>query len=295
MKSFYRFCFLLSIGFLTSCATILQDEVAVKRTLGKLNDDVYQSGLRFYNPILSKMIRVPINTINLEINVGLPSKEGLTVQSEISILYKIKTSEVQNIIKYTGLNYQSVLILPVFRSASADVCSEFDAKDMHSAKRSQIESKIKERMMQVLDSKGFIIEAVLLKSITLPQGLSRAIEEKLQAEQDAQRMEFLKDREKKEAERKVLQAEGDKNSKIIAAEGQKRILELEAEGRANAVKIEADANAKANDMLEKSLTPQILKFKQIEAFRDLSTSPNTKTIITDGKTPLIGLPADGSK
>jgi regulator of protease activity HflC (stomatin/prohibitin superfamily) len=293
MKSFYRICIFVSIGFLTSCATILQDEVAVKRTLGKLNDDIYHSGLRFYNPFLSKMIRVPINTINLEINVGLPSKEGLTVQSEISILYKIKTSEVQNIIKYTGLNYQGVLILPVFRSASADVCSEFDAKDMHSAKRSQIENKIKERMMQVLDSKGFIIEAVLLKSITLPQGLSRAIEEKLQAEQDAQRMEFLKDRERKEAERKVLQAEGDKNSKIIAAEGQKRILELEAEGRANAIKIEADANARANDMLEKSLTPQILKFKQIDAFRNLSTSPNTKTIITDGKTPLIGLPADG--
>jgi regulator of protease activity HflC (stomatin/prohibitin superfamily) len=293
MKSIHSFALFLGLVSLTSCSTILQDEVAVKRTLGKLNDDIYYSGLRFYNPFLSKLIRVPINTINLEINVGLPSKEGLTVQSEISILYKIKTSEVQNIIKYTGLNYQGVLILPVFRSASADVCSEFDAKDMHSAKRSQIENKIKERMMQVLDAKGFIIEAVLLKSITLPQGLSRAIEEKLQAEQDAQRMEFLKDRERKEAERKVLQAEGDKNSKIIAAEGQKRILELEAEGRANATKIEADANAKANDMLEKSLTPQILKFKQIDAFRNLSTSPNTKTIITDGKTPLIGLPADG--
>jgi regulator of protease activity HflC (stomatin/prohibitin superfamily) len=293
MKSIHCFALFLGLVSLTSCSTILQDEVAVKRTLGKLNDDIYYSGLRFYNPFLSKLIRVPINTINLEINVGLPSKEGLTVQSEISILYKIKTSEVQNIIKYTGLNYQGVLILPVFRSASADVCSEFDAKDMHSAKRSQIENKIKERMMQVLDAKGFIIEAVLLKSITLPQGLSRAIEEKLQAEQDAQRMEFLKDRERKEAERKVLQAEGDKNSKIIAAEGQKRILELEAEGRANATKIEADANAKANDMLEKSLTPQILKFKQIDAFRNLSTSPNTKTIITDGKTPLIGLPADG--
>ena len=148
-------------------------------------------------------------------------------------------------------------------------------------------------MMQVLDEKGFIIEAVLLKSIVLPQGLSRAIEEKLQSEQEAQRMEFLKDRERKEAERKVLQAEGDKNSKIIAAEGVKQILELEAQGRANAIKIEADANAKANDMLNQSLTPTILKFKQIDAFRSLSTSPNTKTIITDGKTPLIGLPTDG--
>ncbi len=239
------------------------------------------------------MIRVPINTINLEINAGLPSKEGLTVQSDISILYKIKTSEVHNILRYTGLDYQSVLILPVFRSASADVCSQFDAKDMHSAKRATIETRIREKMMEVLESKGFIIEAVLLKSIVLPQGLSRSIEEKLQSEQEAQRMEFLKDRERKEAERKVLQAEGDKNSKIIAAEGVKQILELEAQGRANAIKIEADANAKANDMLDKSLTPTILKFKQIDAFKSLSTSPNTKTIITDGKTPLIGLPADG--
>jgi prohibitin 1 len=292
MKTLTNYSILFILLF-SSCAVIHQDEVAVKRTLGKLNDNVYHSGATLFNPFISRMIRVPLNTINLEINVGLPSKEGLTVQSEISILYRVKTSEVHNILQNTGLNYQGVLILPVFRSASADVCSEFDAKDMHSAKRAAIEHKIKDRMMQVLEPKGFIIESVLLKSITLPQGLYKAIEEKLEAEQDAQRMEFLKEKEKREAERKVLQAEGDKNSKIIAAEGQKRIFELEAEGRANAIKTEADANAKANAMLEKSLTPQILKFKQIDAFRSLSTSPNTKTIITDGKTPLIGLPSDG--
>jgi regulator of protease activity HflC (stomatin/prohibitin superfamily) len=293
MKTILKMSAIAAVFLLSSCTTIIQDEVAVKRTLGKLNKDVYHAGFRVYNPFISTMIRVPINTINLEINVGLPSKEGLTVQSDISILYKIKTSEVHNILRYTGLDYQSVLILPVFRSASADVCSQFDAKDMHSAKRATIETRIREKMMEVLESKGFIIEAVLLKSIVLPQGLSRSIEEKLQSEQEAQRMEFLKDRERKEAERKVLQAEGDKNSKIIAAEGVKQILELEAQGRANAIKIEADANAKANDMLDKSLTPTILKFKQIDAFKSLSTSPNTKTIITDGKTPLIGLPGDG--
>ena len=293
MKTLVKMSAFAATLFMSSCATIIQDEVAVKRTLGKLNKDIYHAGFRIYNPFISRMIRIPINTINLEINVGLPSKEGLTVQSDISTLYKVKTNEVHNILKYTGLNYQSVLILPVFRSASADVCSEFDAKDMHSSKRAAIETKIRERMMEVLDSKGFIIEAVLLKSIVLPQGLSRAIEEKLQSEQEAQRMEFLKDRERKEAERKVLQAEGDKNSKIIAAEGVKQILELEAQGRANAIKIEADANAKANDMLNQSLTPTILKFKQIDAFKSLSTSPNAKTIITDGKTPLIGLPTDG--
>lgn len=282
-----------AVMLFASCATVLQDEIAVKRTLGRLNDKVYTSGVTFYNPFVSKMIRVPLRTVNLEINVGLPSKEGLTVQSEISILYKIKSSEAHNILKYTGLNYQGVLILPVFRSASADVCSQFDAKDMHSAKRAQIEEKIKERMMEVLAPKGFVIEAVLLKSIVLPTGLSKAIEEKLQAEQDAQRMEFLKDREKLEADRKILQAEGDKQSKIIAAEGQKRIFELEAEGKANAIRTEAEAQAKANQMLENSITGQILKYKQIEAFKSLSTSPNSKVIITDGKTPLLGLPTDG--
>jgi regulator of protease activity HflC (stomatin/prohibitin superfamily) len=228
MNAIFKLSAIASVILFSSCATIIQDEVAVKRTLGKLNKEVYHAGFRVYNPFISRLIYIPISTINLEINVGLPSKEGLTVQSDISILYKIKTSEVQNILRYTGLNYQNVLILPVFRSASADICSEFDAKDMHSSKRSKIENKIRERMMEVLESKGFVIEAVLLKSISLPQGLSRAIEEKLQSEQEAQRMEFLKDRERKEAERKVLQAEGDKKSKIIAAEGVKQILELEA-------------------------------------------------------------------
>ena len=209
MNAIFKLSAIASVILFSSCATIIQDEVAVKRTLGKLNKEVYHAGFRVYNPFISRLIYIPISTINLEINVGLPSKEGLTVQSDISILYKIKTNEVQNILKYTGLNYQNILVLPVFRSASADVCSQFDAKDMHSAKRATIETKIREKMMEVLESKGFIIEAVLLKSIVLPQGLSRSIEEKLQSEQEAQRMEFLKDRERKETINKQI------NIKII--------------------------------------------------------------------------------
>jgi regulator of protease activity HflC (stomatin/prohibitin superfamily) len=145
-------------------------------------------------------------------------------------------------------------------------------------------------MMSVVEPKGFVIEAVLMKSITLPAGLAKAIEEKLQAEQDAQRMDFLKERERKDAERRIVQAEGEKASRIIAAEGQRSVLEIEAEGRANAIKTEAAAQAKANEMLNNSLTPQLLKLRQIEAFKELSKSTNTKTIITDGKTPFLSLP-----
>lgn len=289
MKIIYFSLLALSFIFGTGCKIIVQDEVGVKRRLGRMSNQIIEPGPRAFNPFTTKIITVPVRTINLELNLGLPSKEGLTVNSEISILYKIKNNEVPNILKSTGLNFEEVLIKPVFRSAAADVCAKFDAKDMHSAKRSIIEKEIRDRMMEVLDTKGFIIEAVLMKSIVLPAGLSKAIEEKLQAEQDAQRMEFLKDRERRDAERKLIQAEGEKNAQIVAAEAAKRKMEIEAEGRANAIKTEADAQAKANDMLNKSITPAVLRNKQIEAFQGLSKSTNTKVIITDGKTPLIGI------
>jgi prohibitin 1 len=289
MKTIYLIIIGLTLSVGTGCRIIIQDEVGVKRTLGRINNNVLTPGPRLFNPFFSTIITVPVRTINLELNLGLPSKEGLTVNSEISILYKVKNNEVPNILRSTGLNFEEVLIKPVFRSAAADVCANFDAKDMHSAKRSVIEKEIRERMMMTLEAKGFIIESVLMKSIVLPAGLSKAIEEKLQAEQDAQRMEFLKDREKRDAERKLIQAEGEKNAQIVAAEAQRRKTEIEAEGRANAIKTEADAQAKANDMLNKSITPAVLKNKQIEAFQGLSRSNNTKVIITDGKTPLIGI------
>jgi regulator of protease activity HflC (stomatin/prohibitin superfamily) len=279
MKTFITLSGIIMLA--TSCQVIVQDEVGVKRTLGRVNPEILESGPRGFNPIISKIITVPIRTVNLELSLGLPSKEGLTVNSEISILYKIKTNEVPNILRNTGMQFEDILIKPVFRSAAA--------KDMHSAKRGMIEKEILQRMTEVLEGKGFIIEQVLLKSIVLPNGLAKSIEEKLQAEQDAQRMDFIKDREKREAERKVIQAEGDKLSRIVAAEGNRRTIEIEAEGKANAVKLEADAQAKANDMLNKSLTPVVLKNRQIEAFQNLSRSNNTKVIITDGKTPIIGL------
>ena len=151
------------------------------------------------------------------------------------------------------------------------------------------------------DPSGFVIDNVLLKSIRLPEGLARTIEEKLQAEQDAQRMEFVKEREKRDAERRIIeaegkkqiariQAEGENNAAIIAAEGRKKIAEIEASGKANAMKIEADAIKMANDTINKTLTAPILKLRQIEAFKSLSNSNNSKLIITDGKTPFLSLP-----
>jgi prohibitin 1 len=282
--------FLLS-AVLGSCTVIRQGEVGVKRRLGVINNNILDQGIRFYNPFLSTIIILPTNTINMEVKLSLPSKEGLTIQSEISILYRINKKMAPQVLSEIGLNFERVIVMPVFRSAAADVSSKFFAKDMHSGERNTIESSIRDTMMRVLGPKGFIVENVLMKSISLPADLSRAIEEKLRSEQEAQRMEFVKQKEQMEAERKAIAAEGEQKAQIINAEGQRKVAEIRAEGVANAYKIEAKARAEGNDMVSRSLTNLIIQYYQVEAFRELATSSNAKVIITDGKTPLMGLPS----
>jgi prohibitin 1 len=290
MKKMFLF-FMASI-LVSSCTIVRQGEIGVKRKLGKVNYQPLEQGPRFFNPFLTAIFKFPINTINLEVSAPLPSREGLTIASEVSILYRIDRNEAPRIFDEIGLQYERTVILPVFRSAVADISAQFYAKDMHSGERTTIEEKIRERMMTVLGPRGFIIDNVLLKSIILPADLSRAIEEKLRAEQDAQRMEFTKQREKLEAERLFIQAEGEQKAKIARAEGSKRVVEIQAEGDANATLTLAKAQAEANDIITKSLSPAVLRNNQIEAFRELGSSPASKVIITDGKTPLIGLPTN---
>ena len=206
-------------AILCSCAVIRPGEVGIKQKFGKLKGKTKTQGLLFYNPFTSSVVRVPIRTINKEIKLNLPSKEGLNVQAEISILYHIEEGKVSEIIASVGKAYERTLILSTFRSASADVCARFYAKDMHSGKRGEIEKEIKTQMAKLLKDRGFNIEAVLMKSITLPKGLYSAIEAKLQAEQAAQQMEFVLQREEKEAERKRIEAQGIRDAQLIIKEG----------------------------------------------------------------------------
>jgi regulator of protease activity HflC (stomatin/prohibitin superfamily) len=280
---------LLLLVLTSGCAVINPGQVGVKRTLGKLSSKVSQPGPVLFNPFISKVIRLNVGTMNLSIKENLPSKEGLTILSESSILYHIKAADVPKIIQETGLTFEDNLILPVFRSAASDVCSRYYAKDMHSAKRHEIEKEIQIRLAEVCDAKGFVIEEVLLKSITLPAGLTESIETKLQAEQEALRMEFVLDRQKKEVERQIIEAEGAKKTNVIQAEARAEAMRIEAEGSAKSIEIKAKANKAANEMLNSSITPNILKLNEIEAFVKLATSPNAKTVITDGKGSVLNV------
>jgi regulator of protease activity HflC (stomatin/prohibitin superfamily) len=252
-----KLVFIALIGFTliaSGCTVVRQGEVGVKRKLGKLNDKTIEAGAVAFNPFITRVIKLPIRTVNLEIISNLPSKEGLNVGASISILYRIKPENASKIIENIGTDYEEVVITSVFRSASADVCSRFFAKDMHTAQRAVIEKEITDQMSSLLSHRGFEIEAVLLKNIQLPSGLSRAVEEKLEAEQDAQRMEFLLQRERLEAQRKLVEAEGIRDAQKVISEG---------------------------------LNSEILQWQTIEAFKGLSASPNSKVIITDGNAPLL--------
>lgn len=243
----------IAIVVLQSCTVVRPGEVGVKQRLGKLSNEITTQGPAFFNPFTSKIIKTSIQTNDLEQNLSLPSKEGLSVNAQVSILYRLEQEKVAKIIETYGLSYENI-ISNIFRSASADISSKFFAKDMHSGMRSNIEAQIKTKMGEVLMSQGILVESVLMKSIQLPTGLASSVERKLQAEQDAMRMEFVLQQEKLEAERKIIAAKGTRDSQKIVAEG---------------------------------LNNDIIKLRSIEAFLELSKSNNAKIIITDGKTPFL--------
>jgi regulator of protease activity HflC (stomatin/prohibitin superfamily) len=226
---------------LSACATVRQDEVGVKRTLGRVSQKSSTPGAQFIVPGFSSVIRVPVRTINREVRLDLPTKEGLNVAADVSILYRIRPEMAPKILETSGMAYEEVLILPVFRSAA--------------------ERAILSQMSQNLDTRGFIVENVLMKSIRLPAGLADAVEQKLEAEQRSEQMKFVLERERQEAQRRRIEAEGVRDAQQIINSG---------------------------------LTPAVISFQSIQAFRELAGSPNAKLIVTDGRSPFLISPSDAA-
>lgn len=245
-KLLYSPLFIVLALAIQSCAIVRPGEAGVKQTLGKLDDKVYVERPVWYFPFTTRVVTTSIRTNNLELSLNIPSKEGLSINSTISILYRIEAEDVPLVLRTIGLEFEPI-VANIFRSASADVCAQYFAKDMHSGMRSEIEHAIMERMNSTLIEQGIIIEAVLMKNIQLPSGLASSIERRLQAEQDAMRMEFVLQEERLEAQRKIIEAEGTRDAQTILSEG---------------------------------LTAQIIEMRRIEAFLELAKSNNAKIIVT---------------
>ena len=148
-------------------------------------------------------------------SIAALTKEGLNVDLDITVLYRLDEDKASDVYKTVGLDYDEKIIRPNVRTSIRDVVALYEAKDIYSDKREEAVNKITEKLSASLTNRGIILEDVLLRNIQLPTNLANTIQEKLQAEQEAQKYDFILEKEKKEKERKIIEAEGQRDAQQI--------------------------------------------------------------------------------
>ena len=223
---------LLVVLVLSFCVVIIDaGETGVVSLFGKVRDNELRSGFHLVNPLvkIQKMsIRTGQYTMSIATNEGQNkgddsisslTKEGLEVNIDFTALYRLDESRASNMYREVGLDYINKLIRPEIRGVIRDVVSQYEAKELYSEKRQEASVSIGNLLKERLESRGIIIEQALIRNVLLPASLAKAIQEKLAAEQESQRYDFVLDREKKEAERKRIEAAGQRDSQKIINEG----------------------------------------------------------------------------
>jgi prohibitin 1 len=245
-----------ALAMLSNCFTVIPaGNVGVVDFFGTVSDNTLKSGINFVNP-LARIVKMSIKTQELKEVMDVPSKEGLTVQLEVSVLYHLNPEKAADVYKTVGEEYESIIIEPQFRSVTRGVTASFEAKALYTSEREHLSKIVLEEITSAIAGRGITVESAPLRRVTLPAGLSSSIEQKLQSEQESQRMQFVLTKEKQEADRKRIEAQGISDFQKIVNQG---------------------------------LNSQLLTWKGIEATEKLANSPNTKVIIVGGKDglPLI--------
>ncbi len=234
--------FAISQGF----TVVPAGTVGVVDFLGNVSDNTLRPGVNFVNP-MAKVIKYSYKTQELKESMTVPSKEGLSVQLELSLQYRLEPAKTNEIYKSVeGGDYLNVILVPQFRSVTRGVTAKYEAKALYTASRKQLEDEIINELQLLVGNRGIIIEKAPLRQVSLPARLTQSIEEKLQAEQESQRMSFILQKETQEAERKRIEAKGIADFQVIVSDG---------------------------------INANLLKWKGIEATENLSKSPNTKIVI----------------
>ncbi len=202
-------------------------ETGVQSLFGKVRDTELHSGFHIKNPFvkITKMdIRTQDYTMSITQGEGQKygsdvitalTKEGLSVDLDITVLYHVIEEKGSDIYRDVGLNYSEIIIRPQVRSVIREVIAEYDAKDIYSEKRQEAALQIFEKLNTKLGPRGIEMEDVLLRHVELPADLAQSIQQKLQSEQEAQRYDFVLEKEQKEAERKRIAAEGQRDAQQI--------------------------------------------------------------------------------
>lgn len=241
---------------LNSVTSIKTGHVGIVTMFGRVTGQVMGEGIHLVNP-LATVTELSIKTQEVKEHASVPSKEGLVMDLETSVLYHLDPVQAAQVYQRIGNNYAEVLLIPNFRSAIRGVTASNLASSLYSDARETIARDILAHLQAQVQPRGIVIENVLLRDLQLPQTLKQAIEAKQQAQQEAQRMEFVLQREKQEAERKRVEAQGIKDFQNVVTEG---------------------------------ISDKLLEWKGIEATVELARSQNAKVVVVGagkGGLPLI--------
>jgi len=231
---------------LTETITVVPaGNVGVIDFFGTVSANTLKAGINFINPF-ARIVKFSVKTQELKEVMDVPSKEGLTVQVEISALFHMNPEEAAKIYKSVGEDYITIIIEPQFRSVTRGVTASFEAKALYTSEREALALQIQKELEDKVAPRGVVIESTPLRRIGLPAGLTKAIEEKMQMEQESQRMQFVLTKEKQEADRKRIEAQGISDFQAIVAKG---------------------------------ISEQLLEWKGIEATEKLAMSPNAKVVL----------------
>lgn len=243
---------------LSAFKVIAPGKVGVQTLFGQVQDQVLPSGLHIINPLVDVTL-FNIQTQNYTMSakssegqvegddaIRVLSSDGLEVTIDLSILYKVTPSRAPYIYQNIGEDYENKIVRPVTRTAIRDNAVNYQAVDLYSTKREEFQFKINKTISDNFAKNGLEVQQILVRNITLPESVRQSIESKIQAEQDAQKMQFVLQKERQEADRKRVEAQGIADyQKIISA----------------------------------GLTEQQLQYQTILAQRDIALSQNTKIII----------------
>jgi regulator of protease activity HflC (stomatin/prohibitin superfamily) len=214
----------------TMVVIIPAGETGVYHLFGKVRDNELRSGLHLINPFarITKMsIRTEEYTMSIvqgegeikgDDSIKALTKEGLNIGLDLTVLYHLEEEKASDVYRDIGINFDQKIIRPEIRASIREIVATYNAVDIYAEKRNELTQEIQNKLEQVINPRGIIVESVLLRNVTLPAGLTRSIEEKLQADQDAQQMDFVLDKETKEAERKRIQAAGQRDAQKIINE-----------------------------------------------------------------------------
>lgn len=191
--------------------------VGIVDFFGHVSPAALKSGINMVNPF-ARVVPMSIRTEEDKEVMSVPSKEGLTVELEISALFHLAPEQAAEIYKTVGREYVDVIFRPQFRAAARGVTGGSEAKALYTSEREVLGRTIQEHLQEFVKERGIVVENILLRKVSLPRTVSDAIEQKLRAEQDFERMKFVNQREGMEAERKRIEAKGVRDAQEVIAQ-----------------------------------------------------------------------------